>query len=87
MLFPVPDSTAAHEFDDRVNEALSSRDIIAQAQGVLMERLGVDAHNAYLALRRDSVLTSTPLRKRASNIVAETQEGRAPADSDGHAHG
>jgi anti-anti-sigma factor len=72
----------AHGFDRSIDDALSSRDVIAQAQGVLMERLGLGAEDAYLALRRESVRTSVPLRNRADEIVAQTQPGDARADAE-----
>ena len=82
MLLHEPSPTPEREFDDRIHDALASRDTIAQAQGILMERLGTDARNAYITLRRDSVRTSTPLRTGAANIVAETQTTPAPPDPD-----
>ena len=51
-----------------------------------MERLSTDALTAYVTLRRDSVKTFTPLRVRAGNLLAETQNGPAPADQDGRAN-
>lgn len=86
MLLNEPDFTEAGEFDDRIRDALASRDIIAKAQGVIMERLGTDARTAYTTLRRDSVRTSTPLRIGAGNVVAETQQSPAPPDPDGPAN-
>jgi GAF domain-containing protein len=82
VLLHEPAPTTGHEFDDRIQDALASRDIIAQAQGVLMERLGTDAGNAFVILRRDSVKTSTPMHVRAADIVAETQNSFPHPDGD-----
>jgi anti-anti-sigma factor len=53
-------------------EALEARQVIALAQGVLMERNGIDQTGAYRALRRFSTRTSRPLRERAEDIVASS---------------
>jgi anti-anti-sigma factor len=86
ILLQEPELTTGREFDDRIQDALASRDIIAQAQGVLMARLGTDADAAYVALRRDSVRTSIPLRAGAGKIVAETQPRSAPPHTNGPAN-
>jgi anti-anti-sigma factor len=52
------------------SEALATRQVIALAQGVLMERGSIDEADAYRALRRFSANTSRPLRERAEDIVA-----------------
>jgi anti-anti-sigma factor len=83
VLLHEPDLATARELDQGIHDALMSRDIIARAQGVLMERLHVDARTAYSALRRQSVDTCTPLRTGAATIVAETQPRSAPPVSDG----
>ena len=49
-------------------EALEGRQVIALAQGVLMERDSIDETEAYRALRRFSTQTSRPLRERAEDI-------------------
>ena len=87
LLLHEPDDPAtSHEFDERVHDALASRDVIAQAQGILMERLDVDANAAFVTLRRDSVRTSVPLRVQAGDIVAETQERSTPTPPNGPAN-
>lgn len=86
MLLGEPDPTTGRDLDDRIHDALSSRDVIAQAQGILMERLDVDARTAYATLRRDAVRTSTPLRARAGSIIAETQQRSASPHSEVPAH-
>ena len=60
----------------RFHEALRGREIIAQAQGVIMERDGVSEDDAYTALRTSSMRTNIPLKTCAAEIVAAT---RAPS--------
>lgn len=59
----------------RLADALRTRQTIAQAQGVLMERHGVPEHDAYTQLRSFSQKTSRPLGQRAADIVSSTQRG------------
>jgi anti-anti-sigma factor len=66
----------------RYRQALRSREIIAQAQGALMERGGMTENVAYAELRSYSTRTSQPLRSRAEDIVASTQRTR-PGDGEG----
>lgn len=61
----------------RFHAALRSREIIAQAQGVIMERDGVNEDHAYTALRSFSLQTNVPLRTRATEIVESTQQPRS----------
>jgi GAF domain-containing protein len=55
---------------ERLQAALWARNIIAKAQGVIMEREGVGEQAAYAVLRRFSQRTNTPLLERAEDIVA-----------------
>jgi transcriptional regulator with GAF, ATPase, and Fis domain len=57
----------------QLQEALTGRDVIAQARGVLMARHGVTAEAAYTMLRRSSRQTDTPLRRVAEDIMGSTQ--------------
>ena len=59
----------------RLADALRTRQTIAQAQGVLMERDGISEQDAYTQLRGFSQRTSLPLGERAADIVASTQRG------------
>jgi anti-anti-sigma factor len=68
------------ELSIRFQGALRAREVIAQAQGVLMERDGISEHDAYGTLRRFSLGTGRPLSERAANIVASTRRG--PTDPD-----
>jgi anti-anti-sigma factor len=78
------DDAAANLSDDalsiRFQGALRAREVIAQAQGILMERDGLSEYDAYGALRRFSLGNGRPLSERAANIVASTRRG--PTDSD-----
>ncbi len=53
----------------RVNEALLTRRVIAQAQGVIMQRDGVDEDAAYTALRRTSLVSGMTMREEADHIL------------------
>jgi len=65
----------------RFQGALRARQVIAQAQGVLMEREGISETDAYGALRRFSLKTGRPLFERAETIVDSARRG--PTDPDG----
>jgi len=57
---------------DRQNQfdsALATRDVIGQAKGVLMERFGVDAVQAFDLLSTLSQNSNTPLRQVATQVV------------------
>lgn len=56
----------------RLNDALQVRELIAQAQGVVMARQGVSATVAYGTLRRSAKRNDVPVRHRAAEIVATT---------------
>lgn len=62
------------QWANRLQQALRSRQIIDQAQGVIMERNGVSADDAYTLLRRLSLETTRPLLERAEDIVASTRQ-------------
>jgi hypothetical protein len=53
--------------------ALRAREVIAQAQGVLMEREGLAEHDAYSEMRRFSRQNGRPLQERAEHIVRSTR--------------
>ena len=65
---------ALRELGRRTNlqEAMSTRDVIGQAQGVLMERFGLTSEQAISYLRRHSQQTHRPVRSLATQIVADT---------------
>lgn len=61
---------------ERLSEALRTRQTIAEAQGVLMERSGVGEHDAYRLLREHAQKTGQPLRERAADILESTRRDR-----------
>jgi hypothetical protein len=63
------------ERSERIQKALRSRELIAQAQGVIMERHGVTEHDAYKALRIYSQRTGRSLRDRAQDVTESTVRG------------
>lgn len=77
--------TNAQAAEDRrienLESALSSREVIGQAQGILMERERITADQAFQLLRRSSQHLNRKLRAVAQDIVdygTTTPEGRAP---------
>jgi hypothetical protein len=64
------------ELTDLVGDALRSRQTIALAQGILMQRDGVSDEIAYDVIRRASVRTSQALRAVAADLVSASQRPR-----------
>ncbi|MGV0792422.1 GAF and ANTAR domain-containing protein [Mycolicibacterium sp. XJ1819] len=56
--------------DEQFKRALSSRDVIGQAKGMIMERYGVDAVAAFELLRKLSQDSNTALMQVATSLVA-----------------
>ncbi|MBX7434103.1 GAF and ANTAR domain-containing protein [Mycobacterium sp. Y57] len=61
--------------DEQFRRALSSRDVIGQAKGMIMERYGVDAVQAFAVLRKLSQDSNVPLIQVATELVTKP-EGR-----------
>lgn len=59
--------------DEQFKRALASRDTIGQAKGMIMERYGVDAVQAFEVLRKLSQDSNVPLVQVASELVAKAQ--------------
>nr|WP_234810015.1 GAF and ANTAR domain-containing protein [Mycolicibacterium moriokaense] len=59
--------------DEHFKKALASRDVIGQAKGMIMERYGVDAVQAFELLRKLSQDSNVPLIKVATQLVADSQ--------------
>ena len=59
--------------DEQFKNALASRDVIGQAKGMIIERYGVDAVQAFELLRKLSQDSNVPLIKVATEIVADAQ--------------
>jgi hypothetical protein len=57
----------------RLRDALEVREVIAQAQGVVMARDGVSADVAYGVLRQSSRRAELPVRSQAAAIVRSTR--------------
>ncbi len=77
------------ERSERFRASLRSREVIAQAQGVLMEREGLSERAAFTALRIRSQRTGRSLRNRAEELTASTRpaQGREAPDHDSPADG
>lgn len=70
----------------RMTGALRSRHVIAVAQGVLMERSGVDENRAHAVLRGLALGHGVPLRAEADAVISSTvgptaPGGREPTDA------
>ena len=61
--------------DEQFQRALSSRDVIGQAKGMIMERYRVDAVQAFEVLRKLSQDSNVPLLKIASELVENGANG------------
>lgn len=59
--------------DEQFKRALSSRDVIGQAKGMLMERYGVSAIQAFELLRKLSQDSNTALIQVATDVVQQQQ--------------
>jgi anti-anti-sigma factor len=57
----------------RIHDALRSREIIAEAQGVIMEREEMTEKQAFDMMRRSSMSTGQPLLDGATDVVDSTQ--------------
>ena len=57
--------------DEQFKRALASRDIIGQAKGMIMERYGVDAVQAFELLRKLSQNSNVPLIQVATDLVVK----------------
>ena len=79
-------SDAGADFSDdqstgRQREALAAREVIALAQGVIMEREGVSQQEACTILQRFSQQVGRPLRERAEDVVASVRWPQADLPS------
>jgi GAF domain-containing protein len=64
--------TARDRLAEQLQEALNSRVLIEQAKGILAERSGVGADEAFVAMRTHARRTGAPLRRVAADVVAGT---------------
>jgi anti-anti-sigma factor len=67
----------------RLADALETRTVIAQAQGVLMEREGRSPQEAYASLLANSVRAGRPLAELAADVVRAAESGREHSRGDG----
>ena len=75
MIFAAHTSVAwnAARRDEQFKRALASRDTIGQAKGMIMERYGVDAVQAFDVLRKLSQDSNVPLVQVAADLVTNAQ--------------
>ena len=73
---------AAVRLREELQNALYSRTVIGQAQGVLMERFGVDADRAFSILRRYSQDGNLKLNDVAKNLIETSQLPGVDAGTD-----
>lgn len=66
----------------RIGEALTGRQVIAQAQGIIMQREGLTGDAAYAGLLRASLDAGMPLRECAEDIVASARQTLPEQDSE-----
>jgi hypothetical protein len=67
-------SSAADLEASQLREALNSRDVIGQAKGILMERRGISADEAFDTLRRASQALNVKLAQVAETLVERRAE-------------
>jgi anti-anti-sigma factor len=87
ILSEVQTDVTDNQLEGRLGEALRTRELISQAQGVIMERDGIGEDDAYTTLRRFSLSSGKPLRERAQDIVSSARRppihaSDIPRDSD-----
>jgi anti-anti-sigma factor len=73
------------ELSDRMNEALHARRVIAQAEGVVMEREGISGDDAYRLLLNIARSGERSLVERATDVMDSTRRtlGRLPGETEG----
>lgn len=60
--------------DEQFTKALASRDIIGQAKGMIMERYGINAVQAFDMLRKLSQDSNTPVTEIATQLVRQADQ-------------
>jgi hypothetical protein len=79
----VREREAYEQLGRQLHEALSTRDVIGQAKGILMERLKVTPEDAFDLLRRSSQQLNMKLREVADRLSETGQIGTAGQPSSG----
>ncbi|PSL01539.1 GAF domain-containing protein [Haloactinopolyspora alba] len=69
---------AAAREEDGLRQAIGARHLIGQAQGILMERFGLDADRAFALLRRYSRDNNVKLREVARRIIESGRLSQEP---------
>jgi GAF domain-containing protein len=64
---------AAAQKEQHLTQAISNRTVIGQAEGILMERFGIDAEQAFNVLRRLSQHSNRKLHQVAEELTATRQ--------------
>jgi AmiR/NasT family two-component response regulator len=67
----------ARRLAEQLTQALDSRAVIDQARGILMERRGINAEEAFGELIRESQNTNTKLREVAARLTDSLPRHRA----------
>jgi anti-anti-sigma factor len=85
LLTSVKANEDGEERGARIQAALETREKISQAQGVIMERQGISADDAYTALRVDAQALGHSLRDHAKGVVTSSLQpyrdgGSGPRD-------
>jgi GAF domain-containing protein len=65
----------ARALASQLNQAMDSRAVIDQARGILMATHGIDAHQAFALLARESQNTNVKLREVAARLVESISQG------------
>jgi anti-anti-sigma factor len=73
------DDLTAAEHIERLQDALAAREVIAQAQGVLMQRYGMTATTAAAHLRGASRSADIPLQQLAAALVGQAAAANDPS--------
>lgn len=73
---------AAHLELMTLNQAVRTRTVIGQAQGMLMERFGINGDQAVAVLRRFSQVHNKKLRRVAEDLVASLRLPQDPSEGE-----
>jgi GAF domain-containing protein len=76
---PIDSNPIGGELENRIEDALASRETISQAQGALMERHNIGADRAHAVLRQRSIESANPMREEAADVLAHPQSASPPS--------
>ncbi|MFC5263163.1 ANTAR domain-containing protein [Kribbella qitaiheensis] len=77
---------ASRREESRLRQAMESRALIGKAQGLLMERFGIDADRAFTILRRYSQDHNIKLTEVATSLLSNRDLPSPLRDADGRIH-